>query len=138
MLQSSCTPLVFNRPLTPGEKSCHGARMGVNGLNRTLDGNGSDMTTLTNFVANVIGRKVVDETGLTGNFDFHLDWLPDEADPVPVSPAGADDSSIPIASDVRGVSYFTALQDQLGLELISAKGPVEVIVIDHIEKPDAN
>jgi bla regulator protein blaR1 len=97
------------------------------------------MTTLMNFLANITGRKVVDETGLTGNFDFHLEWVPDEAMPVPVGPAGpADDSARPTASDIKGVSFFTALQDQLGLKLQSTKGPAEVIVIDHVEKPDAN
>jgi uncharacterized protein (TIGR03435 family) len=67
-----------------------------------------------------LDRTVLDNSGLTGEYDLRLEWAADET----------ADSSLP--------SIFTALQDQLGLKLESAKGPVEVIVIDHIERPSEN
>ena len=67
-----------------------------------------------------LGRAVIDNTGLKGEYDVKLDWVPDQA------------------ADSSGPSIFTALQEQLGLRLESAKGPVEVIVIDGAEKATAN
>jgi uncharacterized protein (TIGR03435 family) len=70
-----------------------------------------------------VGRMVVDKTGLAGKkFDFELVWTPDER-------LGADEGA------EAGPSIFTALQEQLGLKLVPAKGPVDVRVIDHIERP---
>lgn len=63
-----------------------------------------------------LDRVIVDDTGLTGPFDVDLEWSPDQS-----------------ASDKP--SIFTALQEQLGLKLESTKGPVEVLVIDHVERP---
>jgi uncharacterized protein (TIGR03435 family) len=68
-----------------------------------------------------VGRVVVNKTGLEGGYDFTLDYAPDGAD----------------ASDTRP-SIFTALEEQLGLKLEPARGPVDVIVVDHIERPTAN
>ena len=68
-----------------------------------------------------VGREIVNKTGLEGGYDFTLDFAPDGADP----------------SDTRP-SIFTALEEQLGLKLEPARGPVEVIVVDHIERPTAN
>lgn len=80
----------------------------------------------------LLGRTVVDKTGLQGNFAFTLEWTPDASQPMGVlgpSPAVPDDS---------GPSIFTALQEQLGLKLEPQKGPVEIFVIDHVEKPSEN
>ena len=72
-------------------------------------------------------RSVLDQTGLTGNFDFNFEWTPQnhgpDADPQP------DDS---------GPAIMQALNEQLGLKLESKKGPVEVFVLDHIERPTGN
>jgi uncharacterized protein (TIGR03435 family) len=68
-----------------------------------------------------VGRVVVNKTGLDGGYDFTLDYAPDGADP----------------SDTRP-SIFTALEEQLGLKLEPARGPVDVIVVDHIERPTEN
>jgi uncharacterized protein (TIGR03435 family) len=83
----------------------------------------------------VLGRPVIDKTGFSGLFDVRLDFLPDELTamlpPPPPDAAGAPpDSNVP--------SILTAMQEQLGLRLESTKGPVEVIVIDHVERPTAN
>lgn len=74
------------------------------------------------------GRVVVDKTGLTGSYDITLDWTRD--------PAWTRDSSTGAsASQDVGPSLFTALEEELGLKLVAAKEPVEVVVIDQIEKP---
>jgi uncharacterized protein (TIGR03435 family) len=70
-------------------------------------------------------RLVIDQTGLTGHYDLSLDWTREGS-------AAADARSDAANS---APSFFTALKEQLGLELVETKGPVEVIVIDHIEKP---
>ncbi len=67
-----------------------------------------------------LSRVVVDNTGIKGDFDIHLTWSPDNG------------------AEQIGVSLFTAIQEQMGLKLESAKGPVDVIVIDRAERPSEN
>jgi uncharacterized protein (TIGR03435 family) len=71
-----------------------------------------------------VGRPVVDQTGLTGRYDFQLKWTADE------SKAPTDGSAPP--------GMFTAIQEQLGLKLEPAKAPVEVLVVDAVQRPGAN
>lgn len=78
--------------------------------------------------ASADGRLVVDKTGLSGRFAFSLTWTPDQI------PTVAPPPGIPPV-DPNGPSLVTALQEQLGLKLESAKGPVEVLVIDSVERP---
>jgi uncharacterized protein (TIGR03435 family) len=73
------------------------------------------------------GRPVVDQTGLKGTFDFTLKWTPES---LSASAAAKEVGDAP--------SLFTAIREQLGLQLVASKAPVEVIVIDHIEQPSAN
>jgi uncharacterized protein (TIGR03435 family) len=80
---------------------------------------------LANYLTGPMSRTVLDKTGLTGTYEFTLRYTPDNA-PEPI-PGGAD---APYLS--------TALQEQLGLKLESGKGPVEIIVIDHVERPSGN
>lgn len=82
----------------------------------------------------VLDRPVVDQTGLQGRFDFMLKWTPDE------SQFGALGGKIPPPTDNADAppGLFTAIQEQLGLKLESTKAPVEVLVIDHVEKPSEN
>jgi len=84
---------------------------------------------LANVLSNQLGRTVQDQTGLKGVFDFTLEWEPDTA---PQS-TGVDGAPAPSTDARTGPSIFTALQEQLGFKLEPRKGPVEVIVIDHIE-----
>jgi uncharacterized protein (TIGR03435 family) len=86
-----------------------------------------NMTTegLANYLKEPMSRTVLDKTGLTGTYEFTLRYTPDNAPQPP--PGGADAPSL-----------ITALQEQLGLKLEPGKGPVEVIVIDHIERPSGN
>lgn len=86
----------------------------------TLTAAGRDMAYLGRSIAGLAGRMIVDKTGLTGDYDFVLKFStqrPGEPNP--------DDSP----------NIYTALQEQLGLKLEPARGPVEFVVIDHIERP---
>jgi uncharacterized protein (TIGR03435 family) len=83
---------------------------------------------LEEVVADVGGRTIVNRTGLDGQYDFNLEWSPQQTASVP----SADDAAS------QAPSIFRALEDQLGLKLVPAKGIVEVVVIDHVEKPSAN
>jgi uncharacterized protein (TIGR03435 family) len=74
-----------------------------------------------------VGRIVLDRTGLAGAYDFKLEFTPQRA------LGNAGDGSEP-----AGPTIFTALQEQLGLKLESSKAPVEIVVIDHVEKPSEN
>ena len=78
------------------------------------------MTELANILTFDLKRPVKDETGLKGDFAFTLEWAPGLGE--------SDD----------GPSLFAAVQEQLGLKLLSTKGPIEVLVIDHVEKPSEN
>jgi len=89
------------------------------------------MAQLANSLANQLGRNVIDQTGLTGGFDFELKWTPDETQSFGPKemmrgdgpPPGAPGLGGPPPSDPPGPSIFTALQEQLGLKLETQKGP---------------
>ena len=124
-VEGSCVDSVPGKPLEPGAIAC-GYRPGTG----TLDSHGVAVAALADFLSAVMGRPVVDQTGLTGRFDFHLEYKIDQ------STAGfqATDSN---ADDSRA-TIFTALQEQLGLQLKSDTGPREYLVIDQAEKPSEN
>jgi len=88
------------------------------------------MEFLAEDLSDVLGRKVVDETRLTGRYDFNLTWTPDDS---AAATAGSAASGV-----AQGPSLFTAVQEQLGLKLEPVKAPVDVVVIDHLEKPAEN
>jgi uncharacterized protein (TIGR03435 family) len=84
-------------------------------------------------LSGLVGRAVEDHTGLTGEFDMSLEYTPDVTQPGPQASA---DVTSPDSSEAPSV--FTALQEQLGLKLESRTGPVDILVIDHIEQPSEN
>lgn len=94
---------------------------------------------LSHALSRLAGRTVVDKTGLAGNYDFSLNWTPDEGmrrDPAGRPESGPDKGEASL--DPNGPTLFTALEEQLGLKLQSEKGKVDVIVIDHIDLPTEN
>jgi uncharacterized protein (TIGR03435 family) len=99
---------------------------------RTVPGSitavGWSFETLATTLSPWVGRMIVDRTQLSGLFDFELTWTPDQQTRMP-------DDAPPIAIDPNGPSIFTALQEQLGLKLESARGPVDVVVIDSVRRP---
>lgn len=85
----------------------------------------------------VVDKTVVDETGLTGRYDFDMKWEPDQAAGLILSGPDGNAPAPEFDPDAPGTgsSIFTALQEQLGLKLVRKKVPVDVIVMDHIDPP---
>ncbi len=94
---------------------------------------GASMWQLAHDLPSLVGRPVVDRTGLSGTYDLALDRATDLSGPT----ASAAMKEGPDAN-APGPSIFTMIQEQLGLKLEPTKGPVEVLVIDHIERPSEN
>jgi uncharacterized protein (TIGR03435 family) len=113
------------------------ARTGLIGMGHASNTNGASMNELTargvtmdrlasTLSQQGLGRVVLDNTDLTGRYDFKLTWASDSV--------AAD----PNSTDPSGPSIFSAVSEQLGLKLEPQKGPVPVLVIDHIEQPSLN
>ncbi len=125
-------------PVMP--KGGRGMMMMINNGRLRLAANDQPVSALADMLSNQLGRPVVDQTGLTGKYDIALEFQPEEgsmmrgpmgAMPPPPPPSGGGDSSSDAAAPPN---LFTAVQEQLGLKLEPKKGPVDILVIDHIEK----
>ena len=140
-----CTPVTPNaapQPRSaPGQGPapvvffCDHPRTGAKGFERTLEGKGISMEALASSLSRTeLNRSVLDKTGLAGRFDVRLKWSVD-----PTVPGLNDDKGgiFPLA-DNAGPTIFVALQEQLGLRLQAGVGPVDVLVIDHVERPAQN
>lgn len=79
-------------------------------------------------VQDVGGRVVINKTGLTGTYDVSLKW----------APMSAGNGGAESPADADAPSFFTAIEEQLGLKLVPTDGPGQVLVIDHIERPSEN
>ena len=94
--------------------------------------NGQPLTGLIQHLQEALERQVIDRTGLKGNYDIELSYLDESL---------ADRSSprdVSKGTSTKGPSLFTALQEQLGMKLESARGPVDVLVIDSVSEPTTN
>jgi bla regulator protein BlaR1 len=94
-------------------------------------GGGVTLATLASLLEGLARRLVIDRTGLAGNWDFEANYTPDRSQ----LPPGVE---LPSSIDPNGPSLFTALEEQLGLKLRPARGPVEVLVIDSVQQPTPN
>lgn len=110
-----------------------GQRMG--GFGRIRAG-GTTMADFATMISGTSQRIVVDKTGLTGYYDIALDYTP-APDQMPQGPPPPGAPPLP-PIDPDGPSFFTAIQEQLGLKLDGQRGPVEVVVIDSIQQPTEN
>jgi uncharacterized protein (TIGR03435 family) len=101
-----------------------------------LESTGTTTEMLSHILAQQLGRTVVNKTGLTGNYDYTLQWTPDDVG----TPMGGDagPGKGDISPEAGGPTLLTALEEQLGLKLESQKGTVDVIVIDRIDLPSGN
>ena len=102
----------------PGQPFC-----GISGSPGRVKFGGLPASSFATALSGPAGRMVVDRTGMTGSWDFELTFAPENRGP-DAPPA-----------DPNAPSFFTAIQEQLGLKLESTKGPVDVLVIDSVEKP---
>jgi uncharacterized protein (TIGR03435 family) len=105
----------------------HGTTIDNNKRSIHIVGGDDSIELLTEYLSRTLARNVVDTTGITGRFDISLKWTPQDSlatttDPAPDAPP----------------DIFTAIQEQLGLKLVPSKGPVPVLVIDHVEMPSEN
>jgi uncharacterized protein (TIGR03435 family) len=87
------------------------------------------ITLLVNQLSSILGRNVIDKTGLTGRYDIKLTFTPEDSQSALRNGEPAPET---------GPSIFTAVQEQLGLKLEPSKGPVDLIVVDHVDKPTEN
>ena len=95
-----------------------------------LEAQAIPISQLLGMLTQATGRTVLDKTGLTGRYDIALKWAPEEPGMLNGAPAPPPDPSLP--------SIFTAVQEQLGLRLESQRGPVDVVVVEHLDKPTEN
>jgi uncharacterized protein (TIGR03435 family) len=106
-------------PASPGDGPNHGGILMAPGM---LVANAVPLSRFAKVLAPELDRSVVDRTNLNGRFDIQLRWAPDARE--------APDGDFP--------SIFTAIQEQLGLKLESARGPVEFLIVDQATRPSEN
>lgn len=130
-----------NGPAPPGAGPNRGAiRIGVG----NLVGNAVPLSWFATMLSQRLDRLIVDKTNLAGRFDIRLQWAPTTGEN-PFDQGGnklpsaiIDNGGATLTADPSGPSIFSAIQEQLGLKLEPAKAPVDVLVVDHVEKPSAN
>jgi len=118
-----CPPKNVDGPRagSPNDAPCGGLRNSP-GHTKGIKLTAGDLAASLSFL---LGKTVVDKTGLTGKYDVELEWTPER-----VQMAGATENGPP--------GIFTAMQEQLGLKLESGKGPVKMMVVDRVERPGEN
>ena len=128
--EGSCVPVDLNHANQPTPDWCGRMTGRANSAGIIDDAYGMTIAEIASrFLTNRLDRLVVDKTGLTGLFDAHLEFARQAAPSAP-GEVGEPSETAP--------SIFTAVQEQLGLKLEPGQGSVEVLVIDHVEKPSDN
>lgn len=129
-VEGSCVPVDQSTfpPPPAAPNSCH-ARGKREGAMQIVDAQAMTVSEFARiFLGGAMDRPVIDNTGISGKYDFHLEYGVDESTPRFIAGGG----------ERTGPSIFTAVQEQLGLKLESTKGPGDALVIDHVERPSAN
>jgi uncharacterized protein (TIGR03435 family) len=127
-------PETANAPAHPGNRGR--MRMSYDATAVVITASGMSMDGLAHQLASQLNSTVKNQTALNGIYDFTLRFTPDEAR-MDASGPGSSGGAASL-SDNGGTSIFAAVQDQLGLKLESKKGPVEVVIVDHVDKPSDN
>jgi uncharacterized protein (TIGR03435 family) len=140
----ACVPIDLNHLPPPPEAGkprpnyCGNMSMRMSPLGTTMEMHGSTMKEFAQRLSSVLDRRVVDKTGVTGQFDFHLEFAPDETTRGFSGRVAGDGGGATPPAAPEGPSVFSALQERLGLKLAPDKGPVDSLFIDHVEKPSEN
>jgi uncharacterized protein (TIGR03435 family) len=117
--------------------------MGTSGPTARMVGKAQTTESLANMLGNQLNQPVVDKTGMTGKYDFVLEFAPEMGGrmmmpglpgPLPGPSPGGETSPVPNAAEPNGATLVAALQQQLGLRLVASKSPLDVLVIDKAEK----
>lgn len=124
--RGSCIPVALGRTLPPLATGEHYCRNMVSPRG-AVDFEGGTLAMFAALLGLVVDRPVIDKSGLTSYFELHLAFSPDDSAAIR-----------PASTDPGPPGIFQAVQEQLGLKLLPAKGPVDVLVIDHIERPSEN
>jgi uncharacterized protein (TIGR03435 family) len=130
----SCTPAHVGRPLPPLTSGQHYCRNLVS--RRSVDFEGGTLSMFAGLLNLILDRPVIDKTGITNYFEIHLVFSPDDS--APSRPSTTDPGTSAAVGVPDAPDIFQAIQEQLGLRLVPAKGPVDVLKIDHIENPSDN
>jgi uncharacterized protein (TIGR03435 family) len=150
LAEGACSPIDLRHP--PGwirsnklPNVCGLVLIRSTGTNMIIDVRGSTMTQFAQRLSQFAGRTVEDKTGVAGMFNFHLEFAPALRMPGHGLPgdherdeAAAANANNPLPPPETGPNLLVSLQEQIGLKLSSEKGPVSVLIIDHVEKPTAN
>jgi len=136
---SACSEVLttFPQPGQPRPAPPCGPGLVKSGTGLAMEGISVSMPALARMLATLVGREVIDKTGFTDRFALHLDFAMDEA-LVGLPNATGPDASGQAPDPSAKLPIFTAIQEQLGLKLQSSTGPVDVLVIDHVERPAQN
>ena len=121
----------------PGASDCGYAPLFLSSTELQIEGKKLHMADLIRGLARVLGKPVLDKTGFTGEFDIDLNYTDEDImkSPGSAAPGDAGGNRLPAGPNL---SLVFAAMDQLGLKLQPAKGPVEVLVVDHAERPTPN
>jgi len=140
-----CFALPLNGPPVPpppgpgAPPPCGRVFVGMFNGKANLEGGNVPVAELVRVLSNMLGRTVIDKTGMSGTYDIHLPFAPDAALQGLPGVGAPGDPVLPVSADpAAGATIFTAIQEELGLRLESTKGPVDVVIIDHAEKPSEN
>jgi uncharacterized protein (TIGR03435 family) len=125
--------LTKKEPKFSPSSAANGVNTGIGSHNGQLTVTGTDMSHFADWLSSIVGRNVIDKTGLQGKYDFTMHWSRESL--LATAGAGAESGKAAVVDDSSGPSIFTALQEQLGLKLESQKGPVDTLIIDSVEKP---
>jgi len=137
--EGSCVsmPMTFPLPLLPaGQGYCRNLLGGMKGQNPLLHAESASLEEFSKLLSLLLDRPIIDKTGITGNFAFHLEFAIDQNTPRYL-PGGDMAGDRPPAPDPAVPSIFAALR-RLGLKLDTTNGPRDFLVIDHVERPTEN
>ena len=129
--EGSCKPWPTPPPPQLTKEYC--TRM-IYGIKPAVEAQGATLDEFSKLLRVVVGRPVIDKTGITGRYDIRVKFSREGTELAAIHLIGPSPASDPTGPP----SIFVALEEQLGLRLDSAKGPVEMLVIDHIERPSEN